>query len=134
MPVEGYHLAFNGTRGRLEIRQFERQAWDTGDADEILLAQNFGLAERIRVEHQAGGHFGGDPALQRMLFAPGESDPLGQRAGALAGALSALTGIAALESARSGLPIKVKKLLQDNAVDAADEEKVDVLHAVAGPL
>jgi predicted dehydrogenase len=119
MPVEGYHLAFNGTRGRLEIRQYERQAWDAGDADEILLARNFGRAERIRVEHQPGGHFGGDPALQTMLFAPDQPDPLGQRAGAMAGALSALTGIAALESANTGLPVKVKKLLQDNAVGTA---------------
>jgi hypothetical protein len=111
MPIEGYHLAFNGDRGRLEIRQYERQAWDAGNVDEILLARNFGPAERIRVPREAGGHFGGDPALQKMLFAPDQADPLGQRAGATAGALSALTGIAALESARSGLPVKVKSLL-----------------------
>jgi predicted dehydrogenase len=112
MPIEGYHLAFNGSRGRLEIRQYERQAWDAGDADEILIARNFGAAERIRVEHRAGGHFGGDPAMQRVLFAPDQPDPLGKRAGAMAGALSVLTGIACVESARTGLPVKVKPLLQ----------------------
>ena len=111
MPIEGYHLAFNGERGRIEIRQYERQAWDAGDADEILLARNFGEAERIRVPHQQGGHFGGDPALHRMLFAPDMADPLGQRAGAEAGALSVLTGVAAFESARRGVPIDVKSLL-----------------------
>ena len=47
MPIEGHHLAFNGTRGRIEIRQYERQAWETPDADEILVASNFGPAERI---------------------------------------------------------------------------------------
>jgi predicted dehydrogenase len=26
MPIEGYHLAFNGTRGRIEVRQL-REAW-----------------------------------------------------------------------------------------------------------
>jgi predicted dehydrogenase len=112
MPIEGYHLAFNGERGRMELRQFERQAWDAGDGDEILLARNFGSAERIRVAHESGGHFGGDPALQKMLFAPEQPDPLGQRAGAMAGALSVLTGVAALDSALSGLPVKVKSLLQ----------------------
>jgi predicted dehydrogenase len=112
MPIEGYHLAFNGQRGRLEIRQYERQPWDAGDADEILVARNFGPAERIRVEHRAGGHFGGDPAMQQMLFSPDGSDPLGQRASAMAGALSVLTGIAGIESVRTGLPVKVKPLLQ----------------------
>jgi predicted dehydrogenase len=112
MPIEGYHLAFNGSRGRLEIRQYERQPWDAGNADEILVARNFGAAERIRVEHRQGGHFGGDPAMQRMLFAPAKPDPLEQRAGARAGALSVLTGVAAIESVRTCLPVKVKPLLQ----------------------
>ena len=44
--------------------------------------RNFGGAERIRIPHQQGGHFGSDPALHRMLFAPDMADPLGQRAGA----------------------------------------------------
>ena len=113
MPIEGHHLAFNGTRGRIEIRQYERQAWETPDTDEILVARNFGPAERIVVPHRAGGHFGGDPAMQRMLFEPGVADPLGQRAGSRAGALSVLCGVAAMESARSGEPVKVKPMLEE---------------------
>ena len=35
MPIEGHHLAFNGTKGRIEIRQYERQRWETPDYDEI---------------------------------------------------------------------------------------------------
>ena len=70
MPIEGYHLAFNGTRGRIEIRQYERQAWETPDADEILLMRNFGNAERIVVPHRPGGHFGGDPACRRCSSSP----------------------------------------------------------------
>jgi predicted dehydrogenase len=113
MPIEGHHLAFNGTRGRIEIRQYERQAWETPDADEILVARNFGTTERIVVPHRPGGHFGGDPAMQRMLFEPNVDDPLGQRAGARAGAMSVLCGVAAMESARSGEPVKVKPMLDD---------------------
>jgi predicted dehydrogenase len=112
MPIEGYHLAFNGTKGRVEIRQYERQAWETPDADEILLMRNFGDAERIVVPHRPGGHFGGDPALQTMLFQPGAADPLGQRAGSRAGAMSVLCGIAAMQSAASGVPVKVKPMLE----------------------
>jgi predicted dehydrogenase len=111
MPIEGYHLAFNGSKGRIETRQYERQAWKTDGADEILLMKNFGGAERIIVPHRPGGHFGGDPALQTMLFKPGAEDPLGQRAGSRAGALSVLCGVAAVESAKSGLPVKVKPML-----------------------
>jgi hypothetical protein len=79
MPIEGYHLAFNGTKGRVEIRQYERQAWEAPDEDEIAVMRNFGSVERIRIPHKAGGHFGADAELQRMLFAPDVADPLGQR-------------------------------------------------------
>ena len=65
------------------------------------------LAERVSVPHEPGGHFGGDPALQKMLFGLTADDPLGQRAGARAGALSVLCGVAAVESADSGRPVKV---------------------------
>ncbi len=112
MPIEGYHLAFNGHNGRIEVRQFEKQAWATPDHDEILVAKNFGPAERIRVPHGTGGHFGGDPALHEMLFSPDRPDPLNQRAGARAGAMSVLTGVAAVNSVRSGKPVAVKPLLE----------------------
>jgi hypothetical protein len=43
-----------------------------------------------------------------MLFGLTAGDPLGQRAGARAGALSVLCGIAAVESADNGRPVKVR--------------------------
>ena len=48
------------------------------------------------VKQREGGHFGGDDRLRDMLFKSGLKDPLGQRAGAEAGVLSLLTGVAAL--------------------------------------
>ena len=107
MPIEGYHLAFNGTKGRIEIRQYERQAWETAAEDKILVMRNFGSVDHVSVSRGAGGHFGGDVALQRMLFEPGVADPLGQRADARAGAISVLCGIAAYQSAVRGEPVKV---------------------------
>jgi predicted dehydrogenase len=112
MPIEGYHLAFNGREGRIEIRQYERQAWETPEEDEIALMRNFGGVERLMVKHGTGGHFGGDPVLQRLLFEPGAKDPLGQRATSRAGAISVVTGVAALESARTGKPVEVRALLE----------------------
>jgi predicted dehydrogenase len=103
MPIEGYAIAFNGHRGRIELRQYERQPWSTPPEDEILVLPSFGGAvERIRVPHAPGGHFGGDDRLRDMLFSPAMADPLGQRAGSRAGAMAVLCGLAALESAERG--------------------------------
>ena len=110
MPIEGHHLAFNGRKGRIEIRQHERQPWEVPDHDEILLMRNFKPLERVIVPHQPGGHFGGDPILHRMLFKPGMEDPLRQRAGSRAGALSVLCGVAAVESMRQGRPVTIAEL------------------------
>lgn len=112
MPVEGYHLALNGTEGRIEVRMYERQAFDAPvGRDEILVLGTDRSVERIRVEHGPGGHFGGDPLLHRSLFEPERDDPLRQRAGARAGALSVLTGVAAARSAETGQPVEILPLL-----------------------
>lgn len=110
MPIEGHHLAFNGTRGRIEIRQYERQRYAVPKDDEILLLRNFHDGEKIVVPHQSGGHFGGDDRLRTMLFVPGTEDPVGQRAGARAGALALLTGVAALTSSKEGRPVRLDEL------------------------
>ena len=116
MPVEGHHIAFNGTRGRIELRQYEKQPWDKPDHDEILLVRSFPgdreAVERIAVPHFPGGHYGGDDRLRDMLFKPGATDPLGQRAGSRAGAISVLCGIAALESAESGRPVRLREFAE----------------------
>ncbi|WP_395676007.1 Gfo/Idh/MocA family protein [Inquilinus sp.] len=112
MPIEGHHLAFNGTKGRIEVRQFERQPWTTPPADEILLMRNFGKVEHIWVPQEHGGHWGGDPKMQAMLFRPGLPDPLGLRADARAGALAVLCGVAALDSIDSGRSVAVAPLLE----------------------
>ena len=91
MPIEGYHLAFNGTKGRIEVRQYEAQPWVEPPADEILLVRSFGVGvERIWVPRQPGGHFGGDDRLRNgCCSAKAWRTRLGQRAGAEAGAMSA---------------------------------------------
>ena len=68
--------------------------------------------ERIWVEHGPGGHFGGDPLLHKSLFVPEADDPLNQRAGARAGAMSVLTGVAATRSAETGQPVEIQPLLE----------------------
>jgi predicted dehydrogenase len=114
MPIEGYHLAFNGTLGRIEVRMYEKQAFEApSDRDEILVLGTDRSVERLTVEHGPGGHFGGDPLLHRSLFVPDSGDPLNQRAGARAGAMSVLTGVAATRSAETGQPVEIGPLLTD---------------------
>ncbi|PXW97494.1 oxidoreductase family protein [Sphaerotilus hippei] len=112
LPIEGYQLAFNGLEGRIEVRQHERQPWAAPPADEIRVLRNAGPARTLWVAHGAGGHFGGDAALQDRLFRPAPTDPLGQRAGARAGALAALCGIAAMKSVASGQAEAVEAVVQ----------------------
>ncbi|MBB6485462.1 Gfo/Idh/MocA family protein [Rhizobium lusitanum] len=107
MPIEGHHIAFNGHKGRIELRQYEKQKWTTPPADEIVVMKNFGDVERIWVPHSSGGHYGGDDRLRDMLLRSGPNDELKQRAGSRAGAMSVLCGIAALQSSRTGQQVSV---------------------------
>ncbi len=110
MPIEGHAVAFNGTEGRLELRQYEDQPWQTPDQDEILLVRNFGKGfERIVVPHAPGGHYGGDDLMRNMIFKSG-TDDLGQRAGSRAGAMSVLCGVAAMQSASTGRKVRIDEI------------------------
>ncbi|NTF43776.1 Gfo/Idh/MocA family protein [Rhizobium rhizogenes] len=110
MPIEGHHIAFNGHKGRIELRQYEKQKWSTPPADEIVVMKNFGDVERIWVPHASGGHYGGDDRLRNMLLRSGPNDELKQRAGSRAGAMSVLCGIAALQSSRTGQQVSLADL------------------------
>lgn len=111
MPIEGYRLAFNGTKGRLEVRDYERQPWDPGDETEMHLLRNFG--ERVKVDLPAaeGGHGGGDRRLLDLVFRQAEAPEHMRLPGSRAGAMSCLTGIAARKSTDTGAPVKIASLV-----------------------
>ncbi len=111
MPIEGYRVAFNGTRGRLEVRDYERQPWDPGEESEIYLIRNFGKREKIAVPTVSGGHGGGDQRLRDLIFRKTEMPAYMQLPGSRAGAMSCLTGIAARKSCDQGLPVKIGSLM-----------------------
>lgn len=112
MPYEGYHLAFNGTEGRIELRCYESQPWQQPPQDDIRVTRNFGETKIVTVPWSRGGHFGADPRLRTMVFVPGTPDPLKQRAGSRAGAMSVLTGVAAVRSVDSGKPVAIADLVR----------------------
>jgi hypothetical protein len=113
LPIEGFHLAFNGERGRIEIRNYERQPWQVPAQAEIRVSKSFGSSEVILIKGSSEDHFGADPKLKTMIFNPTAPDPLHQRAGSRAGAMSLLTGVAAVRSIeRKQEPIRIADLVE----------------------
>jgi len=112
MPFEGHRVAFNGERGRLEMRDFERQPWPVERETELALVRNFGQREIIPVTKGEGGHAGGDYALQDVIFGSGEVPAHMKLPTSRAGALSCLTGIAARKSVDEHRPVRIAELVR----------------------
>lgn len=111
-PYEGYRIAFNGTKGRLEAWIQESQAVDMKDYDEINLWTSFGGLQTFKIP-QSAGHGGGDERLKDKIFRyPNAADPYRQSAGTRDGAMSILVGIAARKSAETGKPVKIADLTE----------------------
>lgn len=112
MPFEGYRLAFNGTKGRLEVRDYERQPWPEADQCEIYLTKNFGQRVKIDVPRVEGGHFGGDDRLRDAIFRKPVLPDYMRLPDSRAGAMSCLTGIAARTSVEQRRAIKISELVK----------------------
>ncbi len=109
-PYEGYRIAFNGTKGKMDVWIEESNPIEKKEYDEIVLTRNFGTREFIRVPHTKSGHGGGDKLLKDKIFGGVTADPLNQAASVRDGALSILVGIAARKSCETGQPIKIADL------------------------
>jgi len=111
MPFEGYRLAFNGTKGRLEVRDYERQPWPETEDSEAYLTKSFGKREKIEMPHGEGGHGGGDNRLRDLLFRNASVPDYMRLPDARAGAMSVLTGVAARTSIEKRRPVKISELV-----------------------
>ncbi|MEU9787039.1 Gfo/Idh/MocA family oxidoreductase [Streptomyces phaeochromogenes] len=135
-PWEGYRVAFNGSEGRLELL-VEESTWvrpaervdgasppvmhgsavgDDVGRTELLVRRFWEQPREVKVgggEGAAeGGHGGGDVRMLADLFGPRSGgDALGRAADAVDGARSLVTGLAANESFETGLPVRVRDLL-----------------------
>lgn len=118
---EGYQIAFNGTRGRLEHGAQERVSVN-GDGSvpgalkkEATYIRVYPLrdpAYSVEVNHGSGGHGGGDRVMLDELFLPdSKPDRFLRTADERSGAYSILTGIAANHSMAEGKPIEVAELV-----------------------
>jgi predicted dehydrogenase len=111
MPFEGFRLAFNGTKGRLEVRDYERQPWEVKEETEVHLTRNFGKQEKLAVPEGIGGHGGGDDRMRDIIFRGTEAPAHMKLPGSRAGALSCMTGVAARTSCDTGRPVKIRELI-----------------------
>jgi predicted dehydrogenase len=110
MPYEGYRLAFNGEKGRLDIRDYERQPWPVEEETEIFLTPSFGKREHIAVPKVEGGHGGGDTRLHDLIFRKADAPAHMRLPDSRAGAMSCLTGIAARKSVELNRSVKISEL------------------------
>ena len=122
VPWEGYKIAFNGTRGRLEHDCVET-VYISGDGNvpgatipsgtRIRLYPHFKPARDIPVKVSKGGHGGGDDPLLEDLFSPRRRpDPCLRAADYSSGAMSILVGIAANKSMKTGRPVMLRDLVR----------------------
>ena len=118
---EGYHIVFNGTKGRLEHTIVEQTYVNGTNTVQGGIAEN-GVTTRIipirgpgrTVEAWtgAGGHGGGDKVMLDEIFLPNPPVDKYQRASNhFAGAASILIGCAANQCFKTGQPIAVQQLV-----------------------
>jgi len=115
---EGYHIAFNGTKGRLEHRIVESagvaganevQSMSTGVSTRIIPMR--GVARDIEPWTGTGGHGGGDDAMLTEIFGDAPADKFKRVSDERAGAYSALVGIAANRCFETGKSVRISELV-----------------------
>lgn len=112
LPYEGQTIAFNGQKGRLDVRVYQAQPWKVEGEAEFRLTLNFKGTKTWVVQSERGEHGGADARLKDLLFKPGTPDPLGKAAGSRAGVLSSLIGIAARKSIENGRRYRIDELIR----------------------
>ncbi len=121
LPIEGFRVAFNGSKGRMELEVYENSYVNAGgdrniegsvNMTRIIVRPMFGAAYEVPIEEAEGGHGGGDPVLLNDIFGTPNEDPFHRAANQVDGAMSILTGVAANKSIVSGLPVKIDTLVE----------------------
>lgn len=121
MPWEGYRVAFNGTKGRIEVEIREKTYVNAGGNasnegalknKRITVFPMFDAPFEVEIEEAEGGHGGGDPILLNDLFGVPKEDKFKRAANQVDGAMSILTGVAANKAIATGLPVNIDSLVR----------------------
>ena len=110
-PYEGWHAVINGSKGRLEIHNYEAGC-EVKSQNHILFYDLNNNVTDYAITKSKGGHGGGDIRLRKMLFLDNIPDPLGHAAGTTDGAYSILIGVAANKSIKTGTVVDIEELLK----------------------
>ncbi|TFI56882.1 Gfo/Idh/MocA family oxidoreductase [Sphingomonas parva] len=117
---EGYQIAFNGTRGRLEHSIVEKTYVAGGDMEQggtdaerirTRLYPLRGAARDIVPRTGTGGHGGGDDVMLADLFGPPSPDAAGRVADERSGCNSMLIGAAANRCFETGGPVRIADMV-----------------------
>lgn len=120
-PWEGYRVAFNGSKGRIQVLVTENSYVNAGGAKgvegsvkkiSIAVFPMFGEPYEVPIEGLEGGHGGGDGVLLNDIFGTPAEDRFKRAASYLDGAMSILTGIAANKSIATGMPVQIDNLIK----------------------
>jgi predicted dehydrogenase len=125
MPWEGYVIAFNGSKGRME-HTMQETIYISGDGSvpgevvadgtRIKIMPHFQPGYEVKVDESGGGHGGADPVILQDLFAPQGVDKYKRAADYRSGAWSILTGIAGNHALEQRRPIRIDELIRGLAV------------------
>jgi predicted dehydrogenase len=130
-PYEGWKIAFNGMKGRIDTwedipylqkiqdDQALRHAKEMSQSDDgvagevrqIIAMDNFAKEFEIYTTPKiTAGHGGGDVRMQKRIFVDPSDNPHHIMAGTRDGAMSILIGIAARKSIQEQRPVKISEL------------------------
>ncbi|TFW27317.1 Gfo/Idh/MocA family protein [Massilia horti] len=115
---EGYHIAFNGTKGRLEHRIVESagaagagQVQSKSNEVSTRIIPLRGAARDIEPWVGTGGHGGGDNVMLDEIFGDAPADKFKRISDERAGAYSCLVGIAANRCFETGNSVRIADLV-----------------------
>jgi len=131
-PFEGWRIAFNGSKGRIEAsldipyhqevaisqealhaKEMDQNAMEEAETESIIVHKLWSDFEEVKVPFEKGGHGGGDKRLHDKIFkTPTEQDPFDRSAGIRDGIMSILIGIGARKSIESGKPVRIADLTE----------------------
>jgi predicted dehydrogenase len=120
MPWEGFRVALNGDKGRIQVLVVEGSYVNAGGpaaaegvakTRRITVFPLFGEPYDAEIPEGIGGHGGGDAVMLEDIFGSPPDDRFHRAASHVDGAMSILTGIAGNVSMRTGRPVVVDDLV-----------------------
>lgn len=117
---EGYQIAFNGTKGRIEHEMVEQvylsgasmpQGGVAADGVKIRVIPLRGAVREIEPWTASGGHGGGDDVMLNDIFGVAQEDPYKRASDERGGAYSILVGAAANRCFETGESVRIAELV-----------------------